>query len=614
MVDLLKKWLIYRQSVWREKFLLLSAISFTKTSFTSKQVFRFLLLYSPVRLPGLALTREGFLIGLLLQLIQLLGLLGVSQARLRPRLGRLAAVGILASLQPLSWPHLARTAGPVKVSIGVVNLQAMNPQHLELFLQPGHTSRPLLGHRLPVQHGLPGVVEELVSLHDGFLVPDLVSEVLDLSIILILLGLLRVVVTCPLPGLLLPLQRLQLLHDVGVNKVRNVVALPGLGDHVVLLVVREIVVLLQIHNVIVSQLHLQLPLGLPPGDGGLHVLLVLLQLPLLLLQLLLKSGSRDEGRSDLVVAGLRGGDGEPVHDGLNLLGFVLQLHSVLQQHLAGLRLDVHHAGLSDGAHVHYLHLALLLNGGQHSLLLGAQLGPLQDIRLVGHNQERLVGKQRLDGVEEILLALQGVAALLAGVQEVEDGRSQMGEGSYGLHLNSVPVLQRVVQDTGGVNHLPPQIFVVRVSDVQTLGGEGVGLHLHISSRDLVDEAGLADVRESCDDQSPGVGVDGREPTEVLPDLLQVLEALVLSPHDGRHPSQGGSLQLLTPVQRVTKLQESDVVLGHVVNEVPGSVDLTQSQLVMVFVIQNIHQIGIERMDVFQLRKVLQDLSQLLREI
>ena len=54
---------------------------------------------------------------------------------------------------------------------------------------------------------------------------------------------------------------------------------------------------------------------------------------------------------------------------------------------------------------------------------------------------------------------------------------------------------------------------------------------------------------TCDDQSPRVGVDGREPTEVLPDLLQVLEALVLSPHDGRHPSQGGSLQLLTPAGR-----------------------------------------------------------------
>ena len=131
---------------------------------------------------------------------------------------------------------------------------------------------------------------------------------------------------------------------------------------------------------------------------------------------------------------------------------------------------------------------------------------------------------------------------------------------------------------------------------------------------------------TSDDQSPGVGVDGWKPAEMLSDLLQVLETLVLSPHDGGHPSQGGSLQLLAPagitrehyhetpavsrqvlpVQRITKLEEPDVVLGHVVNEVPGGVDLTQSQLVMIFVVQNIHQIRIERMDVFQLGKVLQD--------
>ena len=137
---------------------------------------------------------------------------------------------------------------------------------------------------------------------------------------------------------------------------------------------------------------------------------------------------------------------------------------------------------------------------------------------------------------------------------------------------------------------------------------------------------------TSDDQSPGVGVDGWQPAEVLPDLLQVLQALVLPPHDGRHPTQGSSLQLLTPagtrhnnyidhqhhqvlpVQRVTELQEPDVVLGHVINEVPGCVDLTQRQLVMVFVVQNVHKICVERMDVFQLGKVLQDLSQLLGEI
>ena len=47
------------------------------------------------------------------------------------------------------------------------------------------------------------------------------------------------------------------------------------------------------------------------------------------------------------------------------------------------------------------------------------------------------------------------------------------------------------------SYLPSQIFVVRVTNVQTLGGKGVRLNLNIGSRDLVDEAGLADVGKTC---------------------------------------------------------------------------------------------------------------------
>ena len=86
---------------------------------------------------------------------------------------------------------------------------------------------------------------------------------------------------------------------------------------------------------------------------------------------------------------------------------------------------------------------------------------------------------------------------------------------------------------------------------------------------------------TCDDQSPGIGVDSGQPAEMLPDLLQVLQTLILSPHDGRHPAQGRPLELLAPVQGVSELEEPDIVLGHIVNQVTGGVDLTQGQLVMI---------------------------------
>ena len=90
---------------------------------------------------------------------------------------------------------------------------------------------------------------------------------------------------------------------------------------------------------------------------------------------------------------------------------------------------------------------------------------------------------------------------------------------------------------------------------------------------------------TCDDQCPGVGVNGGKSAEMLSDLLQVLETLVLSPHDGRHPAQGRPLQLLAPVQGVTELEQPHVVLGHVVDQVSGGVDLTQGQFVMVLTIR-----------------------------
>ena len=47
-----------------------------------------------------------------------------------------------------------------------------------------------------------------------------------------------------------------------------------------------------------------------------------------------------------------------------------------------------------------------------------------------------------------------------------------------------------------LSHLPSEILVVSVTHIQALGGEGVGLDLDIRTGDLIDEAGLADIRET----------------------------------------------------------------------------------------------------------------------
>jgi hypothetical protein len=55
---------------------------------------------------------------------------------------------------------------------------------------------------------------------------------------------------------------------------------------------------------------------------------------------------------------------------------------------------------------------------------------------------------------------------------------------------------KVVGNLIGKAYLPTQILVVRVTHIQGLGCEGIRLHLHICSGNLVDETGLADVGKS----------------------------------------------------------------------------------------------------------------------
>lgn len=51
-----------------------------------------------------------------------------------------------------------------------------------------------------------------------------------------------------------------------------------------------------------------------------------------------------------------------------------------------------------------------------------------------------------------------------------------------------------------------------------------------------------------------------------------------------------------------------------VNQMSCRVQLTQRQFVMIFVVQHVHQIGIEWMDIIELREILNDLCQPIVEI
>ena len=111
----------------------------------------------------------------------------------------------------------------------------------------------------------------------------------------------------------------------------------------------------------------------------------------------------------------------------------------------------------------------------HRFLVGVERLPRLGVDLVDDDDELLVGEQGLDGLEQTDLLLEGIAALLGDVDEVQDRAREVGQGRDGLHLDGVALLEGVVEDAGGVDDLPPQVAVVAVADEEGLGGEGIGL-------------------------------------------------------------------------------------------------------------------------------------------
>ena len=63
-----------------------------------------------------------------------------------------------------------------------------------------------------------------------------------------------------------------------------------------------------------------------------------------------------------------------------------------------------------------------------------------------------------------------------------------------------------------------------------------------------------------------------------------------------------------PIKTKNKLQYLRI------NQMPGRIQLSQCQLVMVLIVQHIHQIGVERMYIVQLGEVLNDLRQPIVEV
>ena len=193
-------------------------------------------------------------------------------------------------------------------------------------------------------------------------------------------------------------------------------------------------------------------------------------------------------------------------------------------------------------------------------------------------------------MEELDLVGNRVSTLLRQIHEVKNGGTKVSNGGDRLHFNSVHLLQRMVENSRRINGLEPQVFVVKVTDEQTLGGESIGLYIDIGTGDAAQKAGFPDIGVTANQQGTGVGVNRRQTAQVLTDLLQVDQGIFQTSADGGHTTQRSTLELLALEQGLRIFDQADIVARNSFDQVFGRRDLTKGDFEMIGIVKRVHQI------------------------
>ena len=134
-----------------------------------------------------------------------------------------------------------------------------------------------------------------------------------------------------------------------------------------------------------------------------------------------------------------------------------------------------------------------------------------------------------------------IATLLRRIHKVYYTAFKMSQGCNRLHLNCVHLLELVVQNPRRVDNLVAEVFVVSVTHIEGLSGEGVWLDLDIGLAHTVDKARFAHIRISSKENRPFIGVDGGKPAHMSSDLLQIRQRRPNFPDHGTNASHCSSL-------------------------------------------------------------------------
>jgi len=182
----------------------------------------------------------------------------------------------------------------------------------------------------------------------------------------------------------------------------------------------------------------------------------------------------------------------------------------------------------------------------------------------------------------------------------------MSKSSDCLHFDGVSFIEWVIKNTGSIDDLPFSIFVIGVTDEQTLSGESIRLNINVCVRHIVNQTRFTNVWETSQDQRPGIGIDCWKSTQMLSDFFQIAEGTLQLLKECSLSTKCRSFKQFASVKRISVLHQSNVIGSNVIYNILSFVDVTQGQLVMISIVKNIHQISVERMNIIKFWERIDD--------
>lgn len=155
-----------------------------------------------------------------------------------------------------------------------------------------------------------------------------------------------------------------------------------------------------------------------------------------------------------------------------------------------------------------------------------------------------------------------VSTAFWNIKEEKNTGVQMSQSSDSLHFDGIPLIKRMVEDSGSVDNLPARVLVISMTDEKTLSSEGIWLNINVCIGQVINQTRFTNIGEPSKNEGPGIGVNSWKSTQMLSDFFQIAEGWLELLDKGTHSTESCSLQLFAPVEGISILQKSHIICSN----------------------------------------------------